>query len=262
MKLSELYLSDYSVTYLNCLRQSWTEDKVFSCIGNPKERDLLFMPEGCDLLYTLPNGEKLRAKDGDTVLLPRGSEYTLTFENFTAPIATSVAVNFHLKCNPEYRTENITIVTSPNARSLFLEAERLTRSARACPARFNSVILEIITAIGESSLENQKHTSAIVNAALEYMHANISESIDVAFLAQMSGVSEVYFRRLFKQAMGMTAVRYRLLLRLRRAADYLRYTDLSVGAIADSLGFSDSPHLVRAFRAEFGVTPYEYKRRF
>ncbi len=50
--------------------------------------------------------------------------------------------------------------------------------------------------------------------------------------------------------------------RLSRARAALSDIDRAeaIGAIAHRLGFSDAPHLSRAFRQRYGMTPSEYRR--
>ena len=50
--------------------------------------------------------------------------------------------------------------------------------------------------------------------------------------------------------------------RLKRARTALAELDLAepIGNIAHRFGFSDAPHLSRAFRRRYGMSPREYRR--
>ena len=260
MKFERLFSENYTVTFLNCMRQQWQDGESWSSIGRPKERDLLFTPIDCSVSYMLPSGEVLTAREGDVIYIPRGSEYTVTFTASTASRPTSIAINHHLFCDAQLRDTELSIVSCPDAIRFFINAEQLTKTNRAYPARFISLIYEIITALGEHLTKADTNESRIVASALEYLHAHLTDEDSVSNLARVTGVSEVYLRRVFKRHMGMTPIGYRTRERLRRAAEYLRFSDLAVGRIALELGFSDSPHLVRSFRDQYGVTPYEYRK--
>lgn len=76
-------------------------------------------------------------------------------------------------------------------------------------------------------------------------------------LAGDAGISRRHLHGLFAKA-GSTFGRELIELRLRRAAGYLqdmRYSFLSVGEIAYRVGFNDSSHFARRFKARYGVSP-------
>jgi AraC-like DNA-binding protein len=81
--------------------------------------------------------------------------------------------------------------------------------------------------------------------------------------AEATGISVRYANALL--ALEDTSLeRYivaRRLERCRRALDDSAQAPRSIGEIAFSLGFSDLSHFSRRFRAEFGITPSEYRRR-
>lgn len=262
MDIAALYKTDYKITYLNCMRQYWRRGASWSCMGHPKERDLLFMPEGCRVVYTLSDGSTIHADSSDTVYIPRGSEYTVSFYDVEGDVASSVAINHIVDCPEHLRKGTITVCKSPDARAYFLEAERLINSASAVHASFAALIYNIVTAIGKALTEQHSPTGTAVSLALEYIHRHLGEDFTVGTLAKLSNVSEVYLRRIFKEKVGTSPLKYRNVQRIRRAAEYLMYSDSSVEDIADMLGFSDTSHFVRCFRSEYGTTPHSYRRKF
>lgn len=79
-------------------------------------------------------------------------------------------------------------------------------------------------------------------------------------LARMAGLGVSAFARAFRGATGATPAAFAARVRLDHAADLLRATDLPVGEIAAASGFASASHLVRAFRAQRGVTPGRWRR--
>lgn len=74
-------------------------------------------------------------------------------------------------------------------------------------------------------------------------------------LAAEMGVSYSWFRRTFQTQTGFTPQRFRGLRRLDRACQLLADTNLSIGEVAASLGFSSQAYFARAFRKETGLAP-------
>ena len=85
--------------------------------------------------------------------------------------------------------------------------------------------------------------------------------LQVAQLAEKTGISEVYFRRLFQQAYGMTPKQYICSIRLRRARQLLAESRMPIGAVAAECGFASLYHFSRAFHEASGISPSEYRAR-
>jgi AraC-like DNA-binding protein len=93
----------------------------------------------------------------------------------------------------------------------------------------------------------------------EYVEVHLNESINLAMLAAVAGLSMHHFAREFKQSFGVTPHHYLTQKRVERAQEMLAQTDLSLSEIAYATGFSDQSHLVRHFRQILGTTPREFR---
>src|SRR5690606_41043905 len=77
------------------------------------------------------------------------------------------------------------------------------------------------------------------------------------------GLSSRYLRKLFAGE-GESVARYIQRRRLEKSADRitnLLWRDQSITDICYDVGFKSPPHFTRAFKARFGVTPNEYRKR-
>jgi AraC-like DNA-binding protein len=81
----------------------------------------------------------------------------------------------------------------------------------------------------------------------------------VESLARRAGMSRSSFAEHFTRAFGRPAIDMLREVRLRRAADLLRTTDLSVAAIAKRVGYASRSHLSKSFAAMFGADPSAYR---
>ena len=93
----------------------------------------------------------------------------------------------------------------------------------------------------------------------EYVDLHLGESMDLAELAAVAGLSVFHFARQFKQSAGVTPHHYLVQRRIERAQDMLARTDLALSEIAVAAGFSDQSHLSRHFRQMLGTTPREFR---
>jgi AraC-like DNA-binding protein len=93
----------------------------------------------------------------------------------------------------------------------------------------------------------------------EYIEARLNDSIELAELSAIAGLSIFHFARQFKQSAGITPHHYLVRRRVERAQELLARTDLSLSEIAFATGFSDQSHLTRHFRQMIGVTPGQFR---
>ena len=94
----------------------------------------------------------------------------------------------------------------------------------------------------------------------EYVEVHLGESINLAMLAEIAGLSMHHFAREFKHSAGITPHHYLTQKRVERAQEMLAQTDLPLSEIAYATGFSDQSHLARHFRRMLGTTPREFRR--
>lgn len=92
--------------------------------------------------------------------------------------------------------------------------------------------------------------SLLRRLCLEYM-----ESLSIDEAAAECGLSVSHFCHAFKKATGKTLVHYLRDLRMAEAERLLATTDISISAIAASVGFEDPAYFGRVFRAVAGESP-------
>ena len=81
------------------------------------------------------------------------------------------------------------------------------------------------------------------------------EPLDPDEVAEAVGVSTRQLERLFAKHLGTSPGKYYLSLRLERARQVLRQTELSVAEVSVLCGFVSPSHFSRSYKAAFGVTP-------
>jgi len=87
--------------------------------------------------------------------------------------------------------------------------------------------------------------------------ADVPELTDIAAAV---GMSHERFRKVFKAATGESPSAFCRRRRLSQASLMLQRSDLKLEMIAESLGFCDGFHLSKAFKAEYGRSPAEFRR--
>jgi AraC-like DNA-binding protein len=97
---------------------------------------------------------------------------------------------------------------------------------------------------------------ARVRDAIEQRYA---ESLSLAELSRIAGLSLHHFIRAFRAEVGLTPHAYVVDVRVRRARDLLR-AGVAPAEVALRVGFADQAHLTRVFKARIGVAPGAFRR--
>ena len=100
---------------------------------------------------------------------------------------------------------------------------------------------------------------AIAESAMKYMKEYYSEKISCDMLASRAYLSTGYFHRVFKSVTGISPVEYLQEIRLKKAAELLSSSSLTVKQAAAAVGYSDMKHFYRIFRQKYGATPKQYQ---
>lgn len=94
--------------------------------------------------------------------------------------------------------------------------------------------------------------------AIEYIAKNYNKNIKNDELAMVSGLSTVYFRKLFTQIYGTSPIAYIQNLRIKKAKEMLKSDYGNITDIALSLGFANVYEFSRAFKKVTGIPPSKY----
>ncbi|MFD0715798.1 helix-turn-helix domain-containing protein [Paenibacillus sp. GCM10027626] len=93
-----------------------------------------------------------------------------------------------------------------------------------------------------------------------YINENFNQDIDLPSLAKITGYSYDHFRHIFKDKTGESPLSYIINKRIEHAKKLMLSTDLTMSAISQDCGFSNSSQFSSTFRKLTGLTPSDFKR--
>ena len=91
--------------------------------------------------------------------------------------------------------------------------------------------------------------------ALAFLYNNSSRNISVEQIAEESGISVSLLRKLFVDYCGVSPVHFLQNLRISRAEEMLKNSNLSISEIALTCGFENSGYFIRFYRRRYGTPP-------
>lgn len=189
------------------------------------------------------------------VFVPKNYDYTLNSKT-----AERVVV-IHFDTDIAYSEIETFSPTEPEIFiSLFEQIERVYSSrALGYKQKLYSLFYEILEQIQIQG----KHSSSVNSSfnkdfeySIDYLYKNFSSpDITVCELAKIAAVSEVYYRKIFKQIFGMSPCKRLNELRLIKAQRLLKSGYYTVERVAYDCGFNDVKYFSTCYKKRFSHSP-------
>ena len=206
----------------------------------------LFSPdvEGHIITLAKPLADHLHALMGENSTLKKADFYPLLQPNQTDRIATLVA-----QIDQEYRqpAPGRNSLLEALTQALVVELSRLCAYAGRTAKRYSP-------RQSDKGRQHLEHYQALIEA-------HYREQPSIEQLAEQIGVSSAHLNLLCRQLAGRSALQLlheRLLLEAKRQ---LTYTNMTIGQVSDSLGFSEPAYFTRFFKRNTTFSPREFRLR-
>jgi AraC family transcriptional regulator len=215
---------------------AFSSDRVRPFFSKPNS--LAYVPIGCAVFSSSQEGgEYLRVTKADEFIgeVPAQRQ----FNDFIDPIAISAAQTIR----------NLLLTNSPAP--LLLEEKLIILAERVkCALKGNLV----------ESRQGRSMTPARLRRIDELIDATINQDVTIKVMADALGLSEAFFIRAFKAAVGKSPHSYLIDRRLAKARKLLKTSHHDLREIALAVGFSSHAHMTAAFRTRLGITPSTLRR--
>ena len=124
--------------------------------------------------------------------------------------------------------------------------------------------VSLIVEYQKKTKKNEQHLSSQDIAALEnvtaYLNDHYAFEIPLERLAQIACMGTTKLKTTFKQFHNCTVTEYIQQRRMSQAEHLLAKTDLTIGQVAQTVGYSTSSRFAELFRKSTGILPGEYRK--
>lgn len=241
-------LNDLVVTSVNEFATVAYKKGTEGIVKNRKYSAVTFCMEGQRIYYQ--NGIEFSSDPGHVIFLPQGQGYTIyANKNGIYPV-----INF--LC-PAFPSDTILRLPIENVETYIREYEQMKNLFlfENNKLKVMSIFYDMLHRIYTHTKVNQRH----LIPAIKYMEKNYSNhDISNDLLASLCNISEVHFRKLFKENFDKSPKQYILDMRIQKAKQLLSDGMFKISAISRECGFSDQYHFSRIFKQKTGMTPTEY----
>lgn len=147
--------------------------------------------------------------------------------------------------------------------------EEYRRAGPACAAMMtalmNQCLIQVLRRVSEGAEGSLPWLSALDDVRLSRVIETIlnhpEQPHTLESLANVAHMSRSTFARHFEQCFARTPMDYLRDVRLRRAAQLLQVSGLTLDGIAGKVGFASRSHLSHAFHEQFGCSPMEFRKQ-
>lgn len=101
----------------------------------------------------------------------------------------------------------------------------------------------------------------IIAPAINYIHAHYMDEFTIEYLAGICCLSLTHFRRLFTSIIGEGPLKYMNHLRIQKASELLRTTEMPILNISEEVGFHSLSSFNRHFFSDTSETPTQWRRK-
>lgn len=114
---------------------------------------------------------------------------------------------------------------------------------------------------GAHKKDKQNTAQSYVQKSIEYICANYSYPISVEDIASYVGLSRSHLFRCFETVLHQSPKEYLTDFRMKQACYLLKHSDLSITAIANSIGFDNSLYFSKTFHRKKQQSPTDYRKK-
>ena len=127
-------------------------------------------------------------------------------------------------------------------------------------SRLHDILCAMLFQASEKGYTINPSRKPVIEQAVSYIREHYMEPMEVNVLADLVNVSRYHFSRMFKEEVGYSPHEYITLLRINRAKELLKSTDLPMSEIAFRVGYEYSTSFTAVFQKKVGVTPREFRK--
>ena len=237
------------------ISSSTHNSKPYGKIQNRATHGFIFRIQG--FAEYLINGRVVHVNKREMIFLPQGSSYEYKTYGDEGNLYTSINFFAHIE-NPAvsvYPMENFYRINY--IYQSFSEMWRFGSLSEKYTSM--SVFYDLLSYISkvEHVNEAEEDKYRLIEPAIDYMRKHIYDcSFRIDKLHLRCGISDTYFRKIFKSRFGLTPKEYVTSERISHARSIIESGDYgSISEIAATVGYSDPLYFSKAFKRVFGVCP-------
>lgn len=195
----------------------------------------------------------------DIIFMPKHSNYDTTVISH----GDCYAINFDLDEEFMYKpfvfhVKNANVLQEHFKKATAVWKQKGISAEMKCKAELYNIIYLLQQEFKESYMPKSKFK--LIEPAINLINKNYTqENLSISELSSMCNITPEYFRKIFKQHLGVSPINYINNLKISRAKELLLLDSYTVAEVAIMSGYLDISHFSREFKKATGVAPKNFK---
>ena len=224
---------------------------------------LFYIREG-ETEFVLNDGKVISCKKGDIVYLPPDITYESHWKEASESDAILIRFDLMSEGVPTILFDEIFVIAHDSYGeylSLFLQLHTaFERGLVGYKLKCQSIFLDLLHLLAHHLQKQESiQKNGVIYRAIFFIENHCFEELDLDSIAQMCSLCPSAFRRHFRAATGMSPIRYKNRLMMKKAAELLQTGDLSVSEVARAIGIEDIYYFNRMFKQFYGMPPGKFR---
>lgn len=220
------------------------------------------------------NGEAYELRPGQTLLIPPQVEhgYSIGPDGDGKCMEIKFALG-QSALDSQLIKANVHISESPLVEMLFRQIlEEYSALGKLADEAAAAYLLALLNALGEPERHQKQNRrfryldassySPLSQRIVRYLESHYSEDLSLDALAASMDYNKSYLCVAFKKDTNQTILDCLNMIRIRRAAELIVYSDHSLAQVSEMCGFASVSHFNRVFLKYAGITPGQCRRAF
>lgn len=121
-------------------------------------------------------------------------------------------------------------------------------------------ISSLTTVLHQNSNNKTDNNKNILNDSVKFLKENYHLNLKLEEISKQAGLSVSHYAKIFKSETGISPINYVINLKIKKACEYLQFTNLLVKEVAFKVGIHDIQYFTKIFKANVGLSPSQYRK--
>jgi AraC-like DNA-binding protein len=128
----------------------------------------------------------------------------------------------------------------------------------------NTLLIHFISALSilndQNETQKTDNNKKIIHSSIKYLRENYSKNINLKNMSDQASLSISHFSKIFKIETGVSPVNYLINLKVKKACEFLQFTNLLIKEVSFKVGIQDIHYFTKVFTKNIGLSPNQYRK--
>ena len=252
-QMTQLSLLDFDIKNIFVQFLTFENEHIADYLSDGRKQHIFHLILSGKRTYYI-NGKSFELSANQILFIPHGTTYKTQAHETNGKMCTGIGIIFDaIMEDGSYVSLPQMVYHRPcdtKGKELFEKINAIYNDYPVNLTKLKALMFELISHLAYA---NDNQVKEILKPALDYFSITYKENLPIQSYAEKCNLSESYFRKVFKETIGISPINYRNELRFAEAERlYLLYRN--IGRVAVEVGFCDEVFFTKLYKKRFGTS--------